>query len=302
MKNYALYILILLGSSLLFQACEDVIDVDLANAEPELVVDGWLNNLSQVQEIKLSLSQPYFDSRSSTGVENATVSVTSSNGGTWEFIHQGEGRYTWTPTAGEVLGTVRDSFNLAINWDGRTFTSSSRMNRVPPIDSIVTEFREDEVFGPDGIYAQFFARDPLGNGDTYWIKTFKNGEFLNKPSELNIAYDAGFDPGSRIDGLIFIPPIREFVNRIPDDDESEDNGDIPPYEVGDQIRVELHSINLPVFRFMETARDQMRNGENTIFAIPLSNTRGNVLDESTGKLALGVFCVSAISSLEIEVE
>ena len=289
-------------SSLFFQACEDVIDVTLTEADPELVVDGWLTNLSEEQEIKLSLSQPYFDSGLASGVENATVRVTSSNGGDWEFLHQGEGRYTWTPTGGEVLGVVRDSFTLEINWEGRTFTSSSRMNRVPPIDSIVTEFREDEVFGPDGIYAQFFARDPLGNGDTYWIKTFKNGAYLNKPAELNIAYDAGFDPGSRIDGLIFIPPIREFVNRIPDPDDFEDNGDIPPYNVGDQIRVEIHSINLPVFRFLETARDQMRNGENTIFAIPLSNTRGNVVDAATGKLALGVFCVSAVSSLEIEVE
>ena len=49
----------------------------------------------------------------------------------------------------------------------------------------------------------FFARDPFGAGDTYWIKTYKNGSFLNKPQELNIAYDAAFDGGSASDGIVF---------------------------------------------------------------------------------------------------
>ena len=301
MRIPSLYLLKLAVLALFISSCEDVIDVDLVDAEAELVVDAWLNDQSLPQEIKLTLSQPYFDSRLASGVENATVTVSSSNGGNWEFIHQEEGRYIWTPSTGEVLGSLQDSFFLNISWEGKNYSSSSVINRVPPIDSIVTEFRQDEIFGPDGIYAQFFARDPLGVGDTYWIKTYKNGEFLNKPAELNIAYDAGFDPGSRIDGLIFIPPIREFVNRVPDEDNPDDDIMIPPYDPGDRIRVEIHSINLGVFRFLETARDQMRNGENTIFAIPLSNTRGNVVETSTGKLALGVFCVSAISSLEIQV-
>ena len=302
MKTLTKYILLLSLGGLFLQACEDVIDVELEQVEDVLVVDAWLNNQSIPQEIKLTQSQPYFNSTLASGVEDANIVLRSSTGASREFIHQGGGTYSWIPDAGEVLGVVGDSFFLDINWQGTTYASSSVLNRVPPIDSIVTEFREDEFIGPDGIYAQFFARDPIGVGDTYWIKTFKNGEFLNKPSEMNIAYDAGFDPGSRIDGLIFIPPIREFINRVPDEDNEADNIDVPPYETGDNIRVEIHSMNLDVFRFMETARDQMNNGDNTIFAIPLSNTRGNVRNESSGELVLGIFCVSAISSLEIEVE
>ncbi|MEM6631900.1 MAG: DUF4249 domain-containing protein [Bacteroidota bacterium] len=302
MKTLIPYIIAVAFGGLVLSSCEDVIDVDLVDAEPILVVDAWLNNQSIPQEIRLTRSQPYFDSSIPPGIEDASVLLRSSSGITREFMYQADGTYAWIPDAGEVLGTVGDSFFLEINWEGNTYSSSSSLKRVPRIDSIVTENRTDEIFGPDGIYAQFFARDPLGVGDTYWIKTFKNGEFLNKPSELNIAYDAGFDPGSRIDGLIFIPPIREFINRIPDEDNEADDGDVPPYEVGDLIRVEIHSINLEVFRFMETARDQMRNGENTIFAIPLANTRGNVRKEATGELVLGIFVVSAISSLEIEVE
>ena len=302
MKTLTKYILVLSFGALFLQSCEDVIDVDLEQVEDVLVVDAWLNNQSITQEIKLTESQPYFNSNLAPGVDDANVVLRSSTGDSWEFAHQAGGTYSWVPDAGEVLGAVGDSFFLEINWQGTTYSSTSVLNRVPVIDSIVTEFREDEFIGPDGIYAQFFARDPIGVGDTYWIKTFKNGEFLNKPSEMNIAYDAGFDPGSRIDGLIFIPPIREFINRVPDEDNTDDDIMIPPYDVGDLLRVEIHSMNLDVFRFMETARDQMNNGENTIFAIPLSNTRGNVRNESTGELVLGIFCVSAVSSLEVEVE
>ena len=291
---------VLLG--FLFPGCEDVIEVSTQDAEAELVVDAWLTNQSQVQEIHLSRSQPYFDNQRPTGINNAVVELASSGGQSWVFEGQGAGVYSWTPNPGQQLGAIGDTFFLEINWEGQTYTSVSVLNRVPAIDSIAYEFREDELFGPDGIYAEVYARDFVGRGDTYWIKTFKNGVYLNKPAELNIAFDAGFDPGSRIDGLIFIPPIRELINRVPDPDGEEDDIDVPPYDIGDSIRVEIHSLNLDAFRFLETARDQMRNGENTIFAIPIANTRGNVFNLQTREAVLGIFCVSAVSSLEIEVE
>ena len=53
---------------------------------------------------------------------------------------------------------------------------------------------------------------------------------------------------------------------------------------------------------MEIARDQMRNGENTIFAIPIANTRGNVVNTATGEIAIGMFCVSAVEGLGTRVE
>lgn len=281
--------------------CTDVIIIDVEEVPAQLVVDGWINSESEPQTIRLVMSQGYFNNSLAEGVTSAEVIVADESGKLFDFIHQGEGNYVWTPTPGETIGSTGSTLFLGIEWDGNTFVSQSTINRVPPIDSIQIEFREDHLGSPDGHYAQFFARDPVGQGDTYWIKSFKNGEFLNKPFELNIAWDAGFDGGANTDGLVFISPIRETINRVPDAD-GEDNADVPPWVPGDEVRVEIHSITNLAFGFLEIARDQMSNGANTIFTIPIANTRTNIITLEGEDKALGFFCVSAISKLTTLVE
>jgi hypothetical protein len=58
-----IYYLIVL--SFFFSSCEEVIDVDLQATTPRLVIDAsinWFNGtLGNEQEIKLTLTVPYFD-------------------------------------------------------------------------------------------------------------------------------------------------------------------------------------------------------------------------------------------------
>lgn len=274
--------------------CTDVIAVEVEDVPEQLVIDAWINNLPQPQTIRLTLSQPYFDNAFAPPVTDADIAVTDDEQNVYPFTHEGDGNYVWTPGQGETLGDVGTEFTLGISWDGDIYAATSEMRRVPLIDSLVTEFREEELGLPAGIYAEVFARDFSGTGDTYWIKAYKNGHFLNKPVELNIAYDAAFDAGSQVDGLVFITPIRELINRIPDPD-GPDDFDVPPYAPGDSIRVEIHSITREAFEFLKIARDQMNNGANAIFAIPLANPQGNIIAVSTQAQALGFFCVSAVS-------
>ena len=68
-----------------------------------------------------------------------------------------------------------------------------------------------------------------------------------------------------------------------------------PYEEGDTVLVELHSINNQAFNFLEIARDQINNGDNGIFSIPLANTRSNIT-ASDDSLVLGFFNVAGVST------
>lgn len=290
MLNYSKSSVLLLVLLLGLWSCEDIIDIDLGPSEKVLVVDAWLDNSLNEQSLFLSFSQAYFDGTLPSAVTDASVKVIVNNSKTISFQHKGGGRYSWLPESGNAIGKVGDSFELRIESEGLSYTALSEMKRVPTIDSIGQEFRDDEVFLDDGIYAQFYARDFVGKGDTYWIKTFKNDKFLDKATELNIAYDAGFDAGTGIDGLIFIPPIRELVN------ENNSDGIPNPYNIGDKIRIELYSISEDAFNFLEIVRDQINNGTNGIFALPLANARTNI--KSNGSNALGFFNVSARSVLE----
>lgn len=274
-------------SLLLFAACEDVIDVELLEGETALVVDAWVDNLAREQVISLTLSQPFFDNSLPTGIEDAVVTIQRSDDSQIVFTHRGDGQYIYDGTT-TTIGEIGEVLDLSIVYQGVTYSATSRINRVPTIDSIGVEFRENEIFSPDGLYAQFFSREPVGLGDTYWIRTFANGDFLNSAQELNIAFDAGFDGGAGVDGIIFIPPIRELTNRL------DGNGLPIPYIEGDTVLVEIHSISNEGFRFLETARDQISNGDNGLFSIPQANTRTNVTAEG-GLTVLGFFNVAGVS-------
>lgn len=296
MKN--IYCILVIMSSLAYISCTDVISIDIEGSEGDLVVDGWIDNRNQAQVIRLSLSQEYFDNTNPPVAQGATVTVVNRTKGiNYDFIDINDnGFYTWNPTGTiQSLGDPQDQLLLTIDYNGDQYQSSTQIQRVPVIDSITQEYRENEVFLDDGIYTQFFARDFEGTGDSYWIKSYKNGEYLKDANELNIAFDAGFDAGSQIDGIIFITPIREFIN------EKDDDGLDVPWEVGDSLTVEIHSLTTDAFNFLEITRDQINNGDNGIFALPLANVRTNITNAQE-KRVLGFFNVAAVSSASKVIE
>ena len=292
--RYKICIAILL-TSLMF-SCEDPIDVTLAEADPLLVVDGWIDNRPGTQEIKLTSSQPFFDNIPATGITEASVTVERSDGVIFEFPHTSNGTYSIDIPENESIGQVGDTFTLNIEIGENQYDAVTTMGRSAPIDSIRQEFRDDQIFSDDGIYCELISRDPAGVGDTYWIQTYKNGQFLNRPSEINIAYDAGFDSGGELDGFIFITPIRELINEL------DDNLIPQPYVPGDVLRVEVHSMSEGNFFFVETLRDQLINSQAGIFAEPLANTQGIINHVNGDDTVLGTFNVAEVSEIVYTVQ
>jgi len=276
--------------------CEDAVDIPLGEFDPVLVVDAWVNDMPELQVITLSEAATYFDSNQTPKVNDATVKIIRDDNQEFNFQLSEDGKYIYDPAEFGVLGEIGNLFELQIQFDGQEYCAQTELFRVPLIDSIPLEFREDDIFFDDGIYAEFIARDFTGIGDAYWIKTFKNGVFRNNPRELNIAYDAAFDAGSGVDGIVFISPVRDLINPV-DDDFSP-----IPWLAGETIKIEIHSISQDAFQFMEIARDQIQNGDNGIFALPLANTRSNISNCSSGDLSLGFFNVASISSASREIE
>lgn len=278
-----------------FMSCEDPIDVNLDEADPVLVVDAWINNKPEPQVIKLSLAQPYFDSTFPPAVRGASVIVNSSANETFVFV-EGDtpGDYIWDPaTSAHTIGEIGAEYQLQIETNGQTYISSSQINRVPTIDSIKFTFKEEQnQFQPEGYYGEFLSTDLPGEGDTYWIKTFKNGVYQNRPFDLTIAYDAGFSQGGVIDGVVFIQPIQDSVNPL-----NEDLDEIVPYEIGDSLYVEIHSITNDAFFFLQELQIQTQRdgGFDEIFAEPFENVPSNVINvNENGEEAIGYFSVSAV--------
>jgi len=297
MKSYTSFYF-LFYSVLLFTACETVIDPRLQLAEPVLVVDAWITNRPEPQVVKLMKTQPYFDNTLPPGVRDALVTIQDSNGVTYSFEESDEaGIYQWTPGPDQVFGESGLRYTLTITVEGESYTATTTMGRVPPIDSLTFRLEEGTQFIPDLYLAEFWATDPLEPGDTYWIKTYKNSVLLNKPSEINLAYDAGFSRGGNFSGIAFIAPIRTAIN--PFDQDANDNL-VSPYAVGDSLYVELHSLSEASFDFMTqvVVQTDRPGGFSELFATPLANVSTNINPVNPkGKKAVGFFNVAAVSGL-----
>lgn len=288
MKKYT-YILL----SVFFLACEKDIRPDLGEPLNAIVVDAWLNDKDSVQHIVITRSQPYFENEFPTKIAGATVWLIDSEGERYDFV-EGDSTYIWNGGNGEAIGKSGRFYQLFAQIAGVLYESYSGMGRAPEIDSINFIYQPSDAFiTQDYYFAEFFARDFDGVGDAYWIKTWKNEQYLDLPSEINIAFDAGFTAGGAVDGLIFIQPIRTAIN--PFEQDEEDNF-IPPYLVGDSVTVEIYSINLDTFNFLAQVIVQTNRagGFAALFAQPLANVSTNIFSTDPSKeKVVGFFNVGA---------
>lgn len=286
--------------TLTFFGCETDITPELDAAAKILVVDAWINQKMERQEIRVTRSQPYFDNSVPLKISNALVTVEDLSNGTIYNFQEGPSSYFWDPV-GAPFGVVGHQYRLSVTTQGETFEAFSNLGRVPPIDSILFRYKPAETIIKEEYYqGEFMAKDPVGVGDAYWIKAWKNGVFLGKPVELNMAYDAGFSAGQPVDGQEFLIPIRNgFINPL-DKIDGKQNEFLPPYLVGDSLYVEIHSINPLAFDFLYGVYFQIARsgGFAELFANPLTNSSTNL--KSTDKNSItnvaGFFNIAAVSS------
>jgi hypothetical protein len=284
-----------------FFACENIIYPELEPSLEQYVVDAWLNDLPGSQKIFLSKSNNYFMSELPKLLSGAEVYLTDEDGNRYDFEESAEG-YVWGDSLSTSFLQVGTSYQLDVSIDGIRFSGTSEMNPVPPVDSITFKYQKEDFSTDEDYYlAEVVATDLVGVGNTYWIKAWKNGVYLNKASEINIAYDAGFSAGGNIDGQVFIQPIQELINPF-DTDEAGEALIEPPYSIGDTIYVEILSISESAFYFLNEVKIQTvrSGGFGALFAPPFSNVSTNLMNEDVNSTIhpVGFFNVSAISSLE----
>lgn len=293
-------IYILIGTLFLFASCEDIINPELDKAEPVVAIDAMITNKPETQVIRITRTIPYDDNENlPDGISGAQVTVTDSDGTVYSFtedvLHPGD--YLWTPPTGDSLGIPGKFYTLEVVTGTDVYTSTTYMAPAPVIDSVTFTFQEATLFQDEGYTGEFWARDFAGEGNTYWIRAIKNGVPLNKPAEINLAYDGAFGPGSGQDGVVFIPPIRQGINPTETDDQ---NRPLPGFLEGDSVYVEIHSISLPAFNFLNEVIDNTNRptGVGSLFTTPLTNVSTNITNQNAaGTPVVGFFNVASVHGL-----
>jgi hypothetical protein len=220
-------------------------------------------------------------------VANSVYVIDSLNKYIFEDV--GDGVYIWDDS---VMISEGRSYELVIETDDHTYTSTSYANPVPKIDSLNWQYVPAGLGQKNGSYAiELVARDLEGQFDYYWIRFLKNGVYDNRLSGLNVSVDGTFSETGQGDGKLFIPPISTLVAYNVEDS----------IALGDKVTYEIWSLSSETFSFWQEATNQaiQGGGIGALFATPTANVRTNITSPINAKLednAVGWFSTSVVSS------
>ncbi|MGB3617190.1 MAG: DUF4249 domain-containing protein [Catalinimonas sp.] len=267
---------ILLAAAVALTACEDVVDLDVPEAPPRVVVDGRVTNHLDSQTVRLTYSTPYFDNRTPPPITGATVEIADDEGVTVALTETAPGYYKalFAGTAGRVY-TLR--FTTP---EGRSYTSQpERLNRVTAIDSLAVVNQDSLPFAEDGYYVRLFAQEPGETEDYYFWRWSINGEIEDDPSEVQWAAD------DFVNGR----PIRDFQLNF------------EPFEVDDEILVEQLGITPEFYEFISILFEQTNRGG--LFDPPPAPVPGNVFNVADDEeKVLGYFYAAGYTDQTVIIE
>ena len=259
MKKY-IYLLAIL---VLNVSCEEVIEVEVPNEEPRLVVDGLIRvNIDEPYipvEVKLSLSSDFFNNNTPTSAESVLIQYDEYEDGTiinsffsnLAELEPGSGIYTPDPNFSSdqrIPTSILDRnlvFNLLIRHEGRLYLATTEYVPAVPIDSVIqgdgTLFNDDET---EIIIT--FTDDP--DRDSFYLFDFSFSEFLVTEDEFYKGQQFSFS---------------YFYDQI--------------FEPNTEIEIGLMGADQTFFNYMDLLIEQTTNDAG-IFATPVATVRGNVFD------------------------
>ena len=251
-------------------SCEDVIEVELNEAPPRLVVEANINiweDGSTSSLIRLTTTAAFFDN-SVPAVSDAIITITDENGIVYPFIHSDNGFYV-----SDLSPQLETDYTLNIFYKEESYTATERLYSVAPLEFV--EQRNDGGFTGEDIELKAFFTDPGGEDNFYFF------EGLSERGDVLDVYSDEFFDGNRIFGYFLVE-------------------DLAP---GDNIKFNLYGVNEAFHNFMFVLLQQTSNQGGGPFETQPATVRGNIINETNSdNFPLGYFRISEVSTLNYTVE
>ena len=158
-------LLVLFAAGATVAACKKVINVDLNNAAPQIVIEGQVTNLRGPFPVRISRSVSFSADNIYPPVTNADVYITDTTNGIVDHLIQSptdSGLYL----ARGTVGVPGHTFVLSVAIDGKQYRAVSTMPRPVFLDSVTFAMNYD-FNNKQQINAVVNFQDPPGLGNYY---------------------------------------------------------------------------------------------------------------------------------------
>ncbi|MDT0649584.1 DUF4249 domain-containing protein [Autumnicola edwardsiae] len=266
-----LKIIVLLQSMILLISCEDVVEVDLKESEPRLVIEAsvkWIKGTQgNMQSIRLSTTSPFYE-QETPPVTNAQVQITDEDGVVYVFQHTSEGIYQnfyFNPV-------LEMQYQLSVQHNEQLYTATETL--IPVVDIDFVEQTTNGGFNGDEIEIKTYYTDPA-DAENYYFFSFKE-----ERTTFEI-YEDEFTNGNQIFGY------------YSDED----------LEAGDQVSIEMAGISRPYYEYLFILRSQIGTNAGGPFETKPATLKGNIVNQTNQEnYPLGYFQLSQVDTASYVVE
>lgn len=238
---------LLLGlmSLLGLHACEDMIQLDLDEADPLIVIAGEVSNVSTEQQIRVHRTVSVYAEQLQDPVSGAVVEVRDDQGNQFVYEEVMPGVYQ----SRRWRGRVGREYTMQVEVDGELFTAKSIMQEPVLVDSV--GLGKNNFMGQENFFVSLKFTDPAETANYYRYMLRVNDEDFRFVS----IQDDKFNNGNAVSHDLFV------MDR-----------DLVP---GDRLVVHQQQVDYPAFRYWQ--RIGFANPAEAVPANPPSNIQGGAL-------------------------
>lgn len=241
-------------------SCEEVVEVELEQSAPRLVIEASLlwtkEEENDTQYIRLTTTAPYFEEEVPPA-EGALVSVFGPDGREYSFEESDPGIYI----NDEISPSAEGVFELLVIYNDQEYRATEEFVQTPGIEEVVQ--LNDRGFSGDETEFRLFYTDPAGEENFYLFRFFHDDLVLQ-------IYDDEFTDGNRTFAFF-----------------SEE--DIEP---GDKVGFEIQGISQRFYEYLFILRSQSGTAGGPFQTQP-TIVRGNIVNTTNPEnYAFGYFRLS----------
>lgn len=262
------FLFLALALSFLVSSCEDVIAVDLDEADPKLVIEAAINwqkgTSGNTQKIKLTTTTGFYSAQIPK-VSGANVTIRNSQNTVFVFNEVGTtGEYVCSNFA----PVINETYTLTIISNGNTYTATETLKAVAPISRL--EQNDQGGFTGNEKEIKTYYLDPAGEPNYYLYKYSYSNQ---RKSDFYVDRDEFFDG-------------NEFFSISQNDELKKD----------DNIEVTHYGISRAYYNYMSVLVSIAGNSGGGPFQSPPATVRGNIVNTTAPEnFPLGFFSLSEIA-------
>jgi hypothetical protein len=183
--------MLMLGTISSFISCTKIIEVEVNDSEPKLVIEANYDATNERVLVNLSMSKNVFEGGLNPIITGAAVEISDANGVSTPLVDQGDGSYLLE----NYVPTFETNYSISVNVDGALYQSTTYLPNVVALDSLSQIFTEASLFGEEGFVVFMNFTDPAGIPNFYRAVRNVNGEALNRLGDQFI-FDDTFSEGN----------------------------------------------------------------------------------------------------------